>query len=348
MAASEIVAAVASEAWDLREMDGVDRVSGTELGRKLEYDVKHPTNFNKKVVEKLVKEGKLNDSDIVAERQQCKKGFGYTPVTEYWLTLPAARSIALEHVWTPAAAELRGQVVEQLERLMAQRTPALAAPDDSQALALASIQAGQDRQQALLEKHSELLLSLAQAKAQPPSVYIDEERIHLLKRLGLEVAKARGDNFLEPVWQEVQAKFTLTKAKRGKHPRAFATVTIDSFDGVLGYLREERTKALSSSKKTVSPLVHRREPTGRSISPEEVSQRLKNVGLDVPAWMLTSPDDVNGFYKRVVKIETYEGCIDEASMHKLINWCSTHPLELAFMIELRRKLNAALPRKRRV
>lgn len=343
------------EAWVVRKIAGVDRISGTELGRRLAYSTSKPTIFNKMVVEKLLKEGKLNDSDIVKEDLQCKKGFGYTTVTEYWLTPAVARSIALEHVWTPAAVELRAQVVAQLERLMERRTAALAAPDSG---VLARIEAGQ---LALLERQGELLQTFREGP-KVPSVYIDEERVHLLKGLGRETAAARGDASALPVWEEVRRKYGLSKSRAGRNARVFDTVTVDRFDVVLGYLRAELDKARTAPKKTV-PLLPRRPlvPTGNLLSLQAVCRRLKAVGFDVPecacADWETPKETARGLYF-AAEIPWYPASdsgkagrnqpinIDESAMPRLIAWCTEHPLALEALVSNRRMLDAALSRKR--
>lgn len=350
-----IIVAAEEEAWDIRPMGGVDRISGTELGRRLAYGGK-PTLFNTQVVRKLLNEGKINASDMVFEQNPCKRGFGKATVTEYWLSLPLARSIAIEHVRTKVADGLRQQVTAQLERLIGERKMALQEPTDT----LALIQAGLDRQTALLERQGELLLGILQ-QPKSPSIYIDDERAHMLKRMAQDIVTASGgEDTLQTIWQTVQRKYNFIKAKQKSHPRVFGTVTVDRFEQVLDYLRAALTKAVNTPKKTVTSLLQRPvAPTGNALDTQAVSRRLNAVGFDIPAWALPDWGPAEGLYS-MIGILTYEAPesgrksdlnravhIDESSVSAISHWCSTHPRELKTFLSNRRLLNATLPARQK-
>lgn len=344
----EIVVATVEEPGGLREIDGVKRISGTELGRRLEYSTKKPALFNKQVIERLLKEGKLNDSDIVFKQNQCRKGFGHVSVTEYWLTLPVARSIALEHVRTPQAAKLRKQVVEELEAAMREKTEALQAPTADYATLALTVQSGFDQQAA---RDAEILDTVKQLRA-PASVYIDEDRIHLVKRLSQEIVSTRGEGTVHAIWKALRLKHGFIPARKGKHPRLFDTITVDCFSTVLAELRADLQKALNAPNRMVATLVRRVE-VENSVDVDYVAKRLKVMlsnldekdRVEVPAHALAA---IYG----LVPVEAYESCIDESKILDVGNWCAKNAKGLKVLLkeleELHRyRLKAAASGRRR-
>lgn len=339
MSSEMVVTAADTQRWSVRNLGDVDRVSGTELGRQLGYSRKQPTIFNKMVIEKLLKEGKINDFDIVKENLQCRKGFGHVPVTEYWLPLPMARSIALNHVRTQRANKLREQVVEQLEALIKEKREALQAPTTDYAALVLAVQ----QQMHLLQQHTERLEALSQPKA-PPSIYIDDERAHLLKRMAQDLTAARGEGSVQSIWRAVQRKYNFIKAKRGKHPRVFETVTVNKFDAVLAELSADLDKALSTPTKVSSILRRTSVAAGNSVDVHYVGERLNRMlapaKVEVPLYALPRLYALANLmvYPRP-NGKTPDLRIDEADIRKLIAWCSDHPHELEVFLESEKELH---------
>lgn len=275
----------------------------------------------------------------------CKRGFGTGTVTEYWLTLPAARRVALEYVNTTAAKELRAQVTEQLERLIEEKPMALQAPSDTAAIVLA-LKAG-------FESQAELVRGLLQPP-KPPSLYIDDERVHLLRCLARDLATARGERTMQPVWKAMQLQHGFITAKPKSNPRVFETVTVELFDRVLAQLRAELESALKAPKKVTSLMKRPVSPTGNALDIQAVARRLEGMNLEVPTWALPDWGEIKGLYT-MVGVLTYTAPpsgkksdiqqavhIDESSVPVIADWCTTHPTELLVFLSNRRALNGVL------
>lgn len=171
--------------WDVWEINGERRVTGTEVGRRLGYYPSKPTTFNDKVIKRGLRAGKFRDIDIVETRRRCKAGFGYREVTEYLLRAEDVLRISME-VQTPNAKRLRQELITSVRDLMIAR----AASTDSPNILTAGIVAVLD------ERIREFKKLLERAHG----LYVDDEHRHYLTHLASIIVDTRPASKLSDIW----------------------------------------------------------------------------------------------------------------------------------------------------
>jgi hypothetical protein len=241
--------------WQVRTINGVQRVSGTELGRKLKYNVAKPSEFNRKVIEKLRKDEKFKDLDVVSDRSYRKRGFAQVEVTEYWPTPAAARRIIME-VETDTAKEIQRSVIAQLENLQ----KALAELP-SEVIVTAPAEPTHDAITATVERVlgdqgsniAKLIMKAVEDGLRPlekgldqaakmiervHGYYIDDDRRLQLNHLSRIIAarKGKGES-VSNIWKGVRVTYDLRSG------RTFSTVPRDLFDQVYTTVKEMLTHA---------------------------------------------------------------------------------------------------------
>lgn len=234
--------------WEVREFNGKRCVSGTELGRKLGYTRAKPSMFNKVVVERLLKTGKLKDSDVVKERLPYKKGPLEGEKTEYWMTFDVALKVAME-VDTPAAEAVRQKVIDYLQKQVELAAlPALVVESPSEETAIvAAVERAMTRHTEELSKTLSKAITENLARAVSAAVaplvrnanglYVDEDRRAELIYVARMIVRARAKphrTTLTAIWDGIRE----SPNNRFRPGKVFSTVWLDKFDAVLKSLYE--------------------------------------------------------------------------------------------------------------
>jgi len=349
---------IARIGWDVREMDGALRVSGTETGRRLRYDVRYPAKFNQMVVEKWIKQGKLKDSDVKQVRAPRLIGAAPREVSEYWLTLEAALRIAME-VRTPAAAEVRQRVIEQLQSYQRNGLPAapltpppandLATTVES-AIAARASDIVQMVTQAIGKNLISQLKPLEESIERMHGFHIDRDRrLHLNYRAKLLV-KALGKSSVSAIWESVRERHRLRPG------RTFETVPRTLFDAVDASLAEQIEDARPATEEVevdnvvdhpskVAVAGIRPADTDIDMNPRQVALRLSaDLDRPVPAKALTR---AGGVYHCATIDPLYENTgrgrkkgepyLDETRYRALLQFAKTQTRWLDMIIDDDRK-----------
>jgi hypothetical protein len=251
---SDIVRGIGFGDWNVRVFDGVPRVSGTEVGRHLEYDLSKPSAFNQMVVTKWLKAGKLSDYDVKQVSASRLIGIACREVTEYWLTLDAALKVAME-VRTEAAQEVRTRVLEQLQNLKLRAslpgaaeltapandalgaTPELALEKRAELFAKLVLSTIEEGLVAPMDQVLKPLEKLVDRVERLNGLYIDEDRRLELNYLARLVVRTRGKGSVSESWRATRESYNFRPG------RTFATVRRDEFPAVFNSLSEQVTLA---------------------------------------------------------------------------------------------------------